>query len=81
MQADLDRQNVVIAEKDDQIIKLQTGIVEQAIPAIAKSTQVLETIPITESATLREVQALHYELQAQTTLLNERLAGRIRRRW
>ena len=43
--AELSKKDDIIALKDKQIEALQQGIVEKAIPALTRSTQVLEAMP------------------------------------
>lgn len=44
LEADIDSLRAQVREKDAQINTLQTGIVDKAIPALARTTLVLETI-------------------------------------
>lgn len=45
MSKDLDRKDEIIKAKDEQIAALQAGLVDKAIPALTRSTQVLERLP------------------------------------
>lgn len=42
--AENSRKDLVIAQKDEQIQSLQRGIVDQAIPALTRSTLLMETL-------------------------------------
>jgi hypothetical protein len=39
-----ERKDVVIKQKDEQIVSLQAGIVDQAIPVLTRSTSLLEKL-------------------------------------
>jgi len=41
LEGENDRKDIVIAQKDEQIQRLQAGIVDQAIPVITRSTELL----------------------------------------
>lgn len=44
LEADIRNRDAVIATKDDQLSALQNGLIERAIPALTRSTLVLETL-------------------------------------
>lgn len=44
LEGENDRKDIVIAQKDEQIQRLQAGIVDQAIPVLTRSTELLGRI-------------------------------------
>jgi hypothetical protein len=44
LESEAARKDQIIAQKDETILKLQAGLVDQAIPALTRSTQVRERL-------------------------------------
>jgi hypothetical protein len=48
---EIDKKDEIIRLKDEQISKLQSGIMDQAIPALTRSTQIMEQLVVERKAT------------------------------
>lgn len=46
LETELDKKDLIIQQKDEQLVKLQDSIIQQAIPALTRSTQALEHIVV-----------------------------------
>ena len=48
---EIDKKDEVIKQKDEQIARLQDSIIQQAIPALTRSTQIMEQLVVERKAT------------------------------
>lgn len=70
--ADNRAKDKVIERKDEIIISLQTTITQQALPALARSTEVLEAIPSSETGLVAQLRQTQLGLNSAIERLERR---------
>lgn len=72
---ELKRKDEVITTKDKQIEALQAGIVDKAIPALTRSTQVLEAIPKSDDNLFQQLAQAQQEIATLASRLERMSRG------